>query len=159
MGRSCFVIVLINLLSNRHPNMAPSKLGTIASADCDGRAAEINPPKIPTLAMMLMPAIRLYRASCPAKSARHEIVSSIPIFRTALSFVPNACIAMFFSHFGVWSMNSLPTAFRGVTTSSNTAIRVPMQTAKKDEIRPATGAVQFGAGIFCFCGADGSVSG
>ena len=56
-------------------------------------------------------------------------------------------------------MNSLPTAFRGVTTSSNTAIKVPAQTAKKAEIRPATGAVQFGAGKLCFCGADGSVSG
>ena len=159
MGRSYFVIVLINLLSNRDPNMAPSKEGTSASADCDGRAAEINPPKIPKLAMMLTPAIRLCRASWPAKSARHEIESSIPIFRTALSFVPNACIARFFSHFGVWSMNSLPTAFRGVTTSSNTAIKVPTQTAKKAEIRPATGAVQFGAGKLCFCGADGSVSG
>ena len=55
-------------------------------------------------------------------------------------------------------MNSLPTASSGVTKLSNTAVKVATLTANKDEIRPATGAVQFGDWLLCFCGAKGSVS-
>ena len=81
--------------------MAPSKEGTSASADCDGRAAEINPPKIPKLAIMLMPARSFRRETKPITSASQEMVSSMPIFSTVLLFVPKVCIAKLFNHFGV----------------------------------------------------------
>ena len=109
--------------------------------------------------MKMKPAIRLCRASWPAKSARHEIENSIPIFRTALSFVPNACIAKFFSHFGVWSMNSEPTALIGVSTLSRTAIKVAAETDIPADSNPEIGPTQYGASARSLRGADGSVSG
>ena len=56
-------------------------------------------------------------------------------------------------------MNSLPTASSGVTTLSNTAVKVATLKANNDEIRPAAGAVQFGDWLPCLRGADWSISG
>ena len=151
-------MILINLVSSQHPAVAPNKQGTSASADCKGRADETIPPRMPKLMIVLLPTSSFRRAIKPFSSARQEIVSTMPIFKAALSFVPNVCIEKFFNHLGVWSINSLPTALSGVTTSSNTAIKVATQTAKKDEIRPATGVVQRGAWSLCLWGADESVS-
>ena len=159
IGRSCWEIKVENFESTQHPIAAPNSDGIKAITDCEGRFEETAPPNKPNTAIIARPRFRLRRAIAPLMRARPAIVEIMPTLSTTLSLVPNSWIAKIFSHFGVWSMNSEPTALIGVSTLSRTAINVAAETAIPADSNPAIRPTQCGASARSLRGADGSVSG
>ena len=81
----------------------------------------------------------------PRSSAAMPRTETMPIRRASLSLVPNHWIASSLSHGGTLSMNSLPTASMGETTSMIPATSMPTVTATAPATKPGIAPYRRGA--------------
>ncbi len=119
------------------PTAVPTSGGSAADADSPGRCSAASVPTSPITPIPTAPASGLRTATTPTISAAMASVTTMPTRSAILSLVPNHRIAMSFSHGGTRSMNSLPTASIGETTSMMPATSIPVVTATAPATRPA----------------------
>ena len=147
----------ISQMSSGMPTAAPSTDGNAAPMDSPGRCHAASAPINPNAAIPITPTSLWRAAKKPTISAAIPRTAMIPTRSARLSLVPNQSIANVLSHGGMRSMNSLPTASMGETTSMMPATSMPMVTATAPATSPASVANSRGVGVGVDCGLEDSV--